>query len=139
MCSVLLSLAAEAVARGFAFHDHSCGTRDHGRLSATYRWGHFTFGEDLFACVYAITNDTGRAMTRAGQMRATRPGVRAVRWWPRSFASPVLCRPQACRGGMVVGGHDRDPVLDRVESVQGAEGLSAVDVGEAPGVAGLLP
>jgi hypothetical protein len=44
-------------ATAFAFHDHSWGPRDYGDLAATYRWGHLTFGEDLFAVVYAMTSD----------------------------------------------------------------------------------
>lgn len=49
-----------ATASAFAFHDHSWGPRDYGNLTATYRWGHLTFGEDLFAAVYAMTTDRGR-------------------------------------------------------------------------------
>jgi hypothetical protein len=51
--------SAGARSAGLAFLDHSWGWRDYGKLSSTYRWGHFLFGEDLFAVAYRMTNDTG--------------------------------------------------------------------------------
>lgn len=52
--------ASDGPARhGFAFADHSWGPRDYGKLSSTYRWGHFLFDEDLFVVAYRMTNASG--------------------------------------------------------------------------------
>jgi hypothetical protein len=45
---------------GFAFIDHSWGPRDWGSIAATARWGHFIFGEDLYAVIYTIGQDANR-------------------------------------------------------------------------------
>jgi hypothetical protein len=62
-------------ASAFAFHDHSWGPRDYGNLTATYRWGHLTFGEDLFAALYAMTTDRGRGDYGYVYDRGERHGV----------------------------------------------------------------
>lgn len=62
-------------ASAFAFHDHSWGPRDYGKLPATYRWGHLTFGEDLFAAVYAMTTEHGRSDYGYVHDRGERHGV----------------------------------------------------------------
>ncbi|GAA4711249.1 hypothetical protein GCM10023215_61830 [Pseudonocardia yuanmonensis] len=69
------TFAEGRAASAVAFHDHSWGPGDYGNLTATYRWGHLTFGEDLFAAVYAMTTDRGRSDYGYVDDRGERHGV----------------------------------------------------------------